>query len=154
MASALHWLDVLHLHVYLFRMQAAAFADFLLPMLRLSPDERATAAEMLRHPWLEGGDDAAGGDVAARGNQSAGGARSRERSPGSSRRSRSASSSRSASHTRSRSHCYSRSRSTKRTRYSSEGSKWGSWAHSRDRPRWGGHHSGWEPRNGYNSRRW
>jgi serine/threonine-protein kinase SRPK3 len=27
-------------------------ADFLLPMLRLVPEERATAAEMLRHPWL------------------------------------------------------------------------------------------------------
>ncbi|KAI8472103.1 MAG: Serine/threonine protein kinase SRPK1 [Monoraphidium minutum] len=35
--------------------EAADLADFLLPMLRLVPEERATAAEMLRHPWLSGG---------------------------------------------------------------------------------------------------
>ncbi|KAK3539937.1 hypothetical protein QTP70_019581 [Hemibagrus guttatus] len=31
---------------------AETFADFLLPMLELIPDKRATAAECLRHPWL------------------------------------------------------------------------------------------------------
>jgi serine/threonine-protein kinase SRPK3 len=36
-------------------------ADFLQPMLRLVPEERATAAEMLRHPWL---DDGCSGDKA------------------------------------------------------------------------------------------
>lgn len=34
--------------------QAAALSDFLLPMLRFVPSRRATAAEMLRHPWLQG----------------------------------------------------------------------------------------------------
>lgn len=32
--------------------EAAAFTDFLLPMLELIPEKRATAAECLRHPWL------------------------------------------------------------------------------------------------------
>lgn len=32
--------------------QAAALADFMLPMLQYDPDRRATAAEMLRHSWL------------------------------------------------------------------------------------------------------
>lgn len=32
--------------------EAQAFCDFLLPMLRILPRERATAAEMLTHPWL------------------------------------------------------------------------------------------------------
>ncbi|XP_060629168.2 SRSF protein kinase 1 isoform X1 [Anolis sagrei] len=31
---------------------AAAFTDFLLPMLELNPEKRATAAQCLRHPWL------------------------------------------------------------------------------------------------------
>ena len=33
--------------------EARALADFLLPMLRLDPDKRASAAEMLLHPWLQ-----------------------------------------------------------------------------------------------------
>ncbi|XP_005103669.1 SRSF protein kinase 3 isoform X2 [Aplysia californica] len=33
---------------------AREFADFLLPMLSFDPNERATAAESLRHPWLQG----------------------------------------------------------------------------------------------------
>jgi serine/threonine protein kinase len=37
---------------------AAEFADFLLPMLRYTPGQRATAAEMLRHAWLTGADTA------------------------------------------------------------------------------------------------
>ncbi len=31
---------------------AKAFADFLLPMLKIVPKERATASAMLAHPWL------------------------------------------------------------------------------------------------------
>lgn len=34
------------------REEAAGFTDFLLPMLELIPEKRATAAECLRHPWL------------------------------------------------------------------------------------------------------
>ncbi|XP_069880000.1 LOW QUALITY PROTEIN: SRSF protein kinase 1 [Dipodomys merriami] len=32
--------------------EAAGFTDFLLPMLELIPEKRATAAECLQHPWL------------------------------------------------------------------------------------------------------
>ncbi|XP_042318929.1 SRSF protein kinase 1 [Sceloporus undulatus] len=32
--------------------EAAAFTDFLIPMLELNPEKRATAAQCLRHPWL------------------------------------------------------------------------------------------------------
>ncbi|XP_072134770.1 SRSF protein kinase 1-like [Mobula birostris] len=32
--------------------EAASFTEFLLPMLELIPEKRATAAECLRHPWL------------------------------------------------------------------------------------------------------
>lgn len=31
----------------------------MLPMLHFDPEQRATAAEMLRHPWLEGPSSAA-----------------------------------------------------------------------------------------------
>uniref|UniRef100_A0A1A8FHI3 non-specific serine/threonine protein kinase n=2 Tax=Nothobranchius korthausae TaxID=1143690 RepID=A0A1A8FHI3_9TELE len=34
------------------REDAECFSDFLLPMLELIPEKRATAAECLRHPWL------------------------------------------------------------------------------------------------------
>uniref|UniRef100_A0A8C4HCR8 non-specific serine/threonine protein kinase n=1 Tax=Dicentrarchus labrax TaxID=13489 RepID=A0A8C4HCR8_DICLA len=34
------------------REEAECFADFLIPMLELIPEKRATAAECLRHPWL------------------------------------------------------------------------------------------------------
>uniref|UniRef100_A0A8C6PVD4 non-specific serine/threonine protein kinase n=1 Tax=Nothobranchius furzeri TaxID=105023 RepID=A0A8C6PVD4_NOTFU len=34
------------------REEAECFSDFLLPMLELIPEKRATAAECLRHPWL------------------------------------------------------------------------------------------------------
>lgn len=34
------------------REEAESFSDFLLPMLELIPEKRATAAECLRHPWL------------------------------------------------------------------------------------------------------
>lgn len=34
--------------------QARAFADFLMPMLNFVPSKRATAGQMLQHPWLRG----------------------------------------------------------------------------------------------------
>jgi serine/threonine-protein kinase SRPK3 len=34
------------------RKEAKEIAAFLLPMLRYDPEERASAAEMLQHPWL------------------------------------------------------------------------------------------------------
>lgn len=34
------------------REEAETFADFLIPMLELLPEKRATAADCLRHPWL------------------------------------------------------------------------------------------------------
>lgn len=35
-------------------LQAREFADFLHPMLAFDPNERATAADCLQHPWLTG----------------------------------------------------------------------------------------------------
>lgn len=32
--------------------EAQAFTDFLIPMLRWDPNKRASAEEMLKHPWL------------------------------------------------------------------------------------------------------
>jgi serine/threonine-protein kinase SRPK3 len=32
--------------------EAGAFADFLLPMLHLNPSCRASAMDVLKHPWL------------------------------------------------------------------------------------------------------
>jgi len=46
---------------------AAAMSDFLMPMLDFSPEHRATAGEMLTHPWLAevtGGERGAGGSPA------------------------------------------------------------------------------------------
>lgn len=34
------------------RAEAEALADFILPMLDFDPSKRATAAQMLAHPWL------------------------------------------------------------------------------------------------------
>lgn len=34
------------------REEAQTFSDFILPMLDLIPEKRATAAECLRHPWI------------------------------------------------------------------------------------------------------
>ena len=36
------------------RDEAEALTEFLLPMLDMVPEKRATAAEMLAHPWLDG----------------------------------------------------------------------------------------------------
>lgn len=33
---------------------ANAFAEFLTPMMDYVPENRATAAQCLKHPWLEG----------------------------------------------------------------------------------------------------
>ena len=35
-------------------LQARSFADFLMPMLNFVPSKRATAGQMLQHPWLRG----------------------------------------------------------------------------------------------------
>eukprot|EP00882_Tetradesmus_deserticola_P017602 GHRQ01018858.1.p1 GENE.GHRQ01018858.1~~GHRQ01018858.1.p1 ORF type:complete len:160 (+),score=57.79 GHRQ01018858.1:56-535(+) len=45
---------VLHEKYRLPRAEARGMADFLLPMLHFDPDKRATAAEALKHPWLQG----------------------------------------------------------------------------------------------------
>ena len=34
--------------------EAESFSDFLLPMLEWYPERRATAQDMLKHPWLSG----------------------------------------------------------------------------------------------------
>lgn len=44
--------DVLEKRYKLPRGEAENLADFLLPMLAVDPKKRATAAQMLRHPWL------------------------------------------------------------------------------------------------------
>lgn len=50
-----HWpLENVLLEKYKFSEQEAKdMTDFLLPMLHLDPDKRATAAEALQHPWLK-----------------------------------------------------------------------------------------------------
>jgi hypothetical protein len=53
--------DVLHDKYKLSLRDAEELAAFVNPMLTLDPDRRATAIEMLRHPWLAGmADDSAG----------------------------------------------------------------------------------------------
>lgn len=49
-------------------LQAQALTEFLLPMLDYVPSRRATAAEMLAHPWLR---DAAPQQKAAAGQEAA-----------------------------------------------------------------------------------
>lgn len=34
--------------------EARAFEDFMMPMLHCVPEKRATAQQMLEHPWLKG----------------------------------------------------------------------------------------------------
>ena len=46
--------------------EATDFAEFLLPMLNFAPESRATAQEMLKHPWWgEGSDQQPNGTHAA-----------------------------------------------------------------------------------------
>jgi len=44
--------DVLCQKYHMERRKAQSFASFLGPMLKMSPEERSTAAESLQHPWL------------------------------------------------------------------------------------------------------
>lgn len=46
--------DVCQQKYHMNYLEAKNLASFLLPMLRLVPSERATAREMLQHPWLQG----------------------------------------------------------------------------------------------------
>jgi serine/threonine-protein kinase SRPK3 len=46
--------EVLHEKYRVPKTEAEAFAGFLLPMLSFVPEERATAQQMLSHPWLDG----------------------------------------------------------------------------------------------------
>ena len=46
-------LPACHYHPCLPALQAQELRDFLLPMLDFDPARRATAAEMLAHPWLQ-----------------------------------------------------------------------------------------------------
>ena len=49
--------SVLHEKYYIKEDEASALADFLLPMLRWNHEERASAQEMLKHPWLNMSDN-------------------------------------------------------------------------------------------------
>ena len=44
--------DILHQKYRLPKSEAECFADFLLPMLKADPSERASASQLLEHPWL------------------------------------------------------------------------------------------------------
>lgn len=46
--------QVLQQKYHMHPVEAMGLASFLLPMLRLSPEERSTAQQMLGHPWLQG----------------------------------------------------------------------------------------------------
>jgi len=46
--------DVLQQKYHMHPVEAKSLASFLLPMLRLNPEERSTANAMLSHPWLQG----------------------------------------------------------------------------------------------------
>jgi len=46
--------DVLQQKYHMHPMEAKNLASFLVPMLRLSPEERSTAQQLLSHPWLRG----------------------------------------------------------------------------------------------------
>eukprot|EP00403_Amphidinium_massartii_P017279 CAMPEP_0178422266 /NCGR_PEP_ID=MMETSP0689_2-20121128/27082_1 /TAXON_ID=160604 /ORGANISM="Amphidinium massartii, Strain CS-259" /LENGTH=653 /DNA_ID=CAMNT_0020043819 /DNA_START=113 /DNA_END=2074 /DNA_ORIENTATION=+ len=46
--------DVLQQKYHFSPVEAAALASFLLPMLRLAPQDRSTAQQLLQHPWLKG----------------------------------------------------------------------------------------------------
>lgn len=46
--------EVLQQKYHMHPLEAKNLASFLLPMLRLQPEERATAQQLLQHPWLRG----------------------------------------------------------------------------------------------------
>jgi len=46
--------DVLQQKYHMHPLEAKNLASFLIPMLRLSPEERSTAQTLLTHPWLRG----------------------------------------------------------------------------------------------------
>merc|ERR1712217_217378 len=46
--------DVLKQKYHMHQVEADTLASFLLPMLRLNPEERATAHDLLSHAWLQG----------------------------------------------------------------------------------------------------
>lgn len=46
--------DVLQQKYHMHPLEAKNLCSFLLPMLRLSPEERSTAQTLLNHPWLRG----------------------------------------------------------------------------------------------------
>jgi len=46
--------DVMHQKYRVQKEEADALAKFLLPMLQVDPAKRATALEMISHPWLTG----------------------------------------------------------------------------------------------------
>lgn len=54
--SMRHWPleDVLQQKYHMSRIEARNLASFLLPMIRLNPEERCTAQQCLQHPWLKG----------------------------------------------------------------------------------------------------
>jgi len=54
--SLRHWAlqDVLQQKYHMHKVDANNLASFLLPMLRLNPEDRGTAQQMLSHPWLQG----------------------------------------------------------------------------------------------------
>ena len=55
--------DVLREKYHYSAADSEAIASFLLPMLRVQPQERATAATMLQHRWLSDAGDGGGGDM-------------------------------------------------------------------------------------------
>jgi len=58
--------DVLYQKYHMHPMEAKGLASFLLPMLRLSPEERSSAQQLLQHPWLRGLPTAEMAEAAAR----------------------------------------------------------------------------------------
>ncbi|KAI8921924.1 kinase-like domain-containing protein [Powellomyces hirtus] len=57
--------DVLHEKYHFSKEDAQNIADFILPMMEISPDKRATAADMLKSPWVANVDVSDDGQPAA-----------------------------------------------------------------------------------------
>lgn len=60
--------DVLRQKYHFHPIEAKNLASFLLPMLKLAPEERATAQQLLLHPWLRGLPGPEAAEVAANSN--------------------------------------------------------------------------------------